>query len=118
MTGGIGGMRDACGGLLGGAMVLGQVYGRDRASIADRDKLKELAPHVGMLYKWYEKMFGSATCYDIKTIMGDGVYYDTSVPWQEELARKEGVAGKCIELAGETAAWVIDHVWDDVMEKK
>ncbi len=114
MTGGIGGMRDACGGLLGAAMVLGQIYGRDRSNIADREALKPLMPHVGMLYKWYEKEFGSATCYDIKTIMGNGVYYDITVPWQEELAKKEGVAGKCVDLAEETVAWVVDHVWDDV----
>lgn len=114
MTGGIGGMRDTCGGLLGAAMFLGQIYGRDRAGITDRDRLTTLMPRVGRLYKWYEKTFGSATCYDIKTIFADGVYYDSSVPWQKELAEKAGVPGKCVDLVAETAAWVVDHVWDDV----
>ena len=118
MTGGIGRMRDACGGLLGAAMFLGQIYGRDRANIADKEKLGDLMPHVGKLYKWYEKTFGSATCYDIKTLMGDGVYYDSSVPWQAELAKQEGVDKKCDDLVEETVAWVIDHVWEDAAALK
>lgn len=114
MSGGIGGQRDACGGLLGAAMMFGEIYGRDRASMADKSKMGELMPHVGKLYKWYEQQFGSATCLDIKTIFGDGVYYDSNVPWQQELAKEAGVPGKCVDLVVETVAYMVDQLWDDL----
>ena len=118
MTGGIGKMRDTCGGLLGAAIFLGQVYGRDRSDMADKEKLEALMPRVGRLYKWYEETFGSATCYDIKTIFGDGVYYDSNVPWQKDLGEQAGVKAKCVDLVVETVAWVVDHVWDDLQAMK
>jgi hypothetical protein len=114
MTGGIGGQRDACGGLLGAALMFGEVHGRDRATMADKAKLGELMPRVGRLYKWYEQQFGSATCLDIKTAFGDGVYYDSNVPWQQELAKAAGVPGKCSDLVVETVAYMVDQLWDEV----
>jgi hypothetical protein len=114
MTGGIGGQRDACGGLLGAALIFGEVYGRDRASMADKSKMGDLMPRVGKLYKWYEQQFGSATCHDIKTGFGNGVYYDSNVPWQQELAKEAGVPGKCTDLVAETVAYMVDQLWDEV----
>ena len=114
MTGGIGGQRDACGGLLGAALMFGEVYGRDRASMTDKAKLGDLMPRVGKLYKWYEQRFGSATCLDIKTAFGGGVYYDSNVPWQQELAKEAGVPAKCSDLVVETVAYMVDQLWDEV----
>ncbi len=114
MTGGIGGMRDACGGLLGAGLIVGQVYGRDRASMAEKSKMGDVMPRVGKLYKWYEQQFGSATCLDIKTGFGGGVYYDSNVPWQQELAKEAGVPGKCVDLVAETVAYLVDQLWDEV----
>ncbi|MCJ7605719.1 MAG: C-GCAxxG-C-C family protein [Dehalococcoidales bacterium] len=117
MSGGIGGQHDACGGLLGAAMVFGTLYGRDRDSLDDKEKMGELMPRVGKLYKWYEKTFGSATCYDIKTLFGDGVFYDMFVPWQAELAVEAGIPGRCVDLVEETVAYMMDALYDDVKKK-
>lgn len=117
MGGGIGGQRDACGGLIGAAMVFGMLYGRDRDSLEDREKMDKLIPMVGKLYKWYEQEFGSATCYDIKTAFGGGVYYDTHVPWQAELAVAAGVGGKCVDLVVKTVTYMVDALYDDVIKK-
>lgn len=114
MTGGVGGQHDACGGLLGAAMMFGTVYGRDRASMADREKMGELMPRVGKLYKWYEKRYGSATCADICTRFGGGVYYDMGVPWQRELAEEAGVHKQCDGLVADTVAYMVDQLWDQV----
>jgi hypothetical protein len=114
LTGGIGGQRDACGGLTGAALVFGMVLGRDRASMSDKSKMGELMPRVGRLYKWYEQQYGSATCMDIKTIFGDGVYYDSNVPWQQELAKEAGVPAKCTDLVVETVAYLVDQLWDEL----
>jgi len=114
MTGGIGGMRDACGGLLGAALMVGQIFGRDRASMTDKSKMGEVMPRVGKLYKWYELQFGSATCLDIKTGFGGGVYYDSNVPWQREMAEEAGVGDKCVDLVADTIAYLVDQLWDEV----
>jgi hypothetical protein len=114
MTGGIGGMRDACGGLLGAALMVGQIFGRDRASMTDKSKMGEVMPRVGKLYKWYELQFGSATCLDIKTGFGGGVYYDSNVPWQREMAEEAGVGDKCVDLVADTVAYLVDQLWDEV----
>ena len=103
-TGGIGGMRDACGGLTGAVMMLGTVFGRGQQDLKSRDKITETNERVGRLYKWFQKEFGSATCYDIRTRFGGGVYYDTHVPWQAELAEQAGVMDKCKDLVQKTTA--------------
>ena len=118
MTGGIGGMHDACGGLLGAAIMNGVVYGRDRTDMESKQRLHDAVTRTGQLYKWYEKQFGSATCYDIKKGFGNGVYFDSSVTWQAELARKEGVGDKCVNLVVETVAYMVEKVWDDVQAMK
>jgi C_GCAxxG_C_C family probable redox protein len=118
MTGGVGGMGDACGSLLGAVMFLGQVLGRDRTQVADEEKLGAMMVRVGRLYKWYEKTFGSAGCYDICKSFGGGTFYDRNVPWQKELLEEEGIHEKCTVLAEETVVWVIDNLWDDIVLKQ
>ncbi len=114
MSGGIGGMNDACGSLLGAVMFLGQVYGRDRSTITDREKLEFMMPFVGRLYKWFQKTFSSATCHDLCKKFAGGVFYDRNVPWQKELAEKAGVHDRCVSLAEETVIWVLENFGDDI----
>ena len=113
MTGGIGGMADACGSLLGASLMFGQVTGRSINDFPNKDKLGPSMTLTGQLYKWYEKEFGSPTCHDIRTKFGGGVYYDMRVPWQAELAKEAGVHEKCVELAGKTAAKAAEMIWDE-----
>jgi len=117
LSGGIGQMRDACGALLGASMMLSLKYGRTREEISDLEKLKSSYIPVGKLYKWFEKEFGSATCREIRTKMA-GVYYDTNVPWQAELAEEAGLPEKCAELTGKTAAKTAEMLWEAIEEKK
>ncbi len=110
-------MRDACGALLGASMMLSSKYGRGREEIDDIDKAKSSYIPVGKLYKWFEKEFGSATCLELRTSFA-GVYYDTNIPWQEELANEAGVPEKCAELVGKTAAKTAEMLWDAIEEEK
>jgi C_GCAxxG_C_C family probable redox protein len=112
LTGGIGGMNDACGSLLGASLMFGVVFGRGFNDLKNGDKLGESMAAVGKLYKWYEKEFGSATCRDICTKHGGGVFYDRHVPWQAELAKEAGVHEKCAEMAQKTAAKAAEMIWD------
>ena len=111
-------MRDACGALLGASMILGLKHGRGREEIANREKLTSSYLPVGRLYKWFEKEFGSATCLEVCTRFGGGVFYETQIPWQAELAEEAGVPEKCAELAAKTAARTAEMLWDAIEEEK
>jgi C_GCAxxG_C_C family probable redox protein len=117
LTGGIGGLYETCGSLLGASMMLGVVTGRGYADIEDRAGLGASMAAAGTLYKWYEKEFGSARCREICTKFGGGAFYDRHVPWQAELLEKAGVKEKCDELAQKTAARAAEMIWDALHKK-
>jgi C_GCAxxG_C_C family probable redox protein len=118
LTGGIGGMQDACGSLLGASLMFGAVMGRGISEYGNKEKVGESMTAAAQLYKWYEKEFGSPTCHDIRTTFGGGVYYDMLIPWQAELAKKAGVHEKCVELAGKTASKAAEMIWDALNKGK
>jgi C_GCAxxG_C_C family probable redox protein len=113
MAGGIGGMHDVCGSLLGAGMVLGMKYGRSRENISRKDLLEPALEPMGKLYKWFQKEFGSVNCVQIRTRFGGGVCYDNRVPWQAKLAKEAGIGGKCADLCGKTAARAAEMMLDE-----
>lgn len=117
LSAGIGQMHDTCGALLGASMMLGLKYGRGREEVSDVEKLQSSYLPVARLYKWFEKEFGSATCRQIRTKMA-GVYYDTKIPWQAELAKAAGLTEKCAELTAKTTARTAEMLWDALAAEK
>ncbi len=117
LSGGIGHMRDTCGALLGASLMLGLKYGRGREEIDNLEKLKSSFLPVAKLYKWFEKEFGSATCREIRTGFAGGVYYETDIPWQAELAEQAGLSEKCAELTGKATAKTAEMLWDAIEEE-
>jgi C_GCAxxG_C_C family probable redox protein len=111
LAGGVGGMQDICGSLLGASMMLSLKYGRGREEIDNFEKLISSGVPVGKLYKWFEKEFGSATCREVRIRFAGGVYYDRNVPWQAELDRESGSFEKCVELTGKVAAKAAEMLW-------
>jgi C_GCAxxG_C_C family probable redox protein len=110
LGGGIGGMRDTCGALIGGAMLLGFRYGRSREEIEKIEKARRAATLVKEYYQWFEKEFCSTNCKVIRTRFGNGVYYDTSIPEQDELACKSRVPEKCADLTGKVASKIVEMI--------
>ncbi|UCC60692.1 MAG: C_GCAxxG_C_C family protein [Dehalococcoidia bacterium] len=110
--GGIGQMNDVCGSLLGASMVLSMKFGRGLEEIEDQEKVKSSYLPVARLYKWFEKEFGSPTCRGIRTSMAGGVFYDTKIPWQKEMADEAGLQAMCAELVAKTAAHTAEILWD------
>jgi C_GCAxxG_C_C family probable redox protein len=117
-AGGIGGMHDTCGALIGACMMLGLHYGRGLDEIDNMEKYDSQRLLIGKLYKWFEKEFGSAQCHEICTRFAGGVFYDIGVPWQRELAMEAGQMEKCAELTGKTAAKIAEMLWDAMEEEK
>lgn len=112
LHGGIGFMRDVCGSLIGACIVLGYRYGLDRYE--DRELKPEENPTIfaGKMYKWFEKEFGTNNCRELVTRHAGGVYYDSSVPWQQKLAIEAGVYDKCDLLIKKTAAKAAELICD------
>jgi len=117
LAGGIGRMSNACGALLGASMMLGLKYGREREEIDNFEKLESSLLPVSKLYEWFEKEFGSAVCREIRIELF-GVDYDLKIPRQRELAYEAGLAEKCGELVGKTAARTAEMLWDAIEAEK
>ena len=117
LGGGIGQMNDVCGALLGASLMLGVKFGRSREEIEDYEIARSSYLPVARLYKWFEKEFGSATCRGVRTKMA-GVFYDTKIPWQKEMADEAGLPAMCAELAAKTATHTVEMIWDGAEEKK
>ena len=110
-------MGDNCGALIGAGMMLGLMYGRTREELDNIEKLTNSNITVARLYKWFEKEFGSTICREIRKRM-IGVHYDLMIPWQYELAEEAGLAEKCGELTGKTAAKTAEMLWDAIEAEK
>ena len=104
LSGGVGGMQDVCGALLGSSIALGMKYGRERQELDNLEIMPEALAPVGRLYKWFEKEYGTVKCRELRTKFGGGIYYDMNVPWQKEMAEEAGVAQGCVDLVGRTAS--------------
>ncbi len=118
LAGGIGRMDDVCGGLLGASLMLGAYAGRGREELENKEKLDNACVLVGKLYKWFEKEFGSVNCREIRTRFAGGVYYDSKVKWQAELAKEAGIPDKCVDLTAKAAAKTTEMLWDAIEEAK
>jgi len=112
MSGGIGGMTDTCGALLGAAIMLGAVSGSGRDDVGNMEKSMEIRTQAGKLYKWFEKEYGATTCLNIRKIFGGGVFYEWHVPWQAELAKEAGVMEKCSDMVEKTTAKAAEMIYD------
>ena len=113
LGGGVGQMNDVCGALLGASLMLSMKYGRSREQMDDYEIAKSSYLPVARLYKWFEKEFGSPSCKGVRTRMAGGVFYDTKIPWQKEMADEAGLPAMCAELAAKTAAHTVEMLWDD-----
>jgi len=118
LGGGIGQMYDVCGSLLGASLMLSMKYGRSREKIDDYEIAKSSYIPVAKLYKWFEKEFGSPTCRGVRTRMAGGVFYDTKIPWQADMAKEAGLPAMCAELVAKTAAHTAEMLWDDIESEK
>lgn len=107
LSGGVGGLRSACGALTGASLALGIKYGRDvsmlsgPAEAAVEKELEALQP-VAKLGKWFEREFGSISCGDIRR-KHMGTELNNSVLWQKEWLKDLGMSEYCAKIVAKTA---------------
>jgi C_GCAxxG_C_C family probable redox protein len=112
MTGGIGGLADTCGSMIGATLVLGSVCGRGRDD--DMPKLQESIRQAADYYTWFKGQMGTVNCRDIVTKYGNGIFYDFGDPAQARAAQDAGVAQKCAELIQNNVAEAAGILWDEL----
>jgi hypothetical protein len=117
MTGGIGGLADTCGSMIGATLVLGSVLGLGRRDGEEgMSKLWESIKQAADFYHWFKKINNTVNCREIITKHGNGTFYDYGDPEQAQAAMEAGVTDKCIELVENNCSRTVEILWD-AMEK-
>jgi len=100
-AGGIGGMHDTCGILLGACLALGMAYGRSSATAPGPVVRPKAMQMTRQLYSWFAEEFGSVTCRDIRSPHNPPADAPGPAP-----AQQKGKARDCEEMAAITARYV------------
>ncbi|MCK4863632.1 MAG: C_GCAxxG_C_C family protein [Dehalococcoidales bacterium] len=119
LTGGIGGLADTCGSMIGASMILGSVCGRGRQDVEKgREKLGKSVRQAADFYHWFKGETGTVNCREIITRHGNGTFYNFGDPEQGKAAREAGVFDKCVALVQKIAAKAAEMLWDIIEEEK
>jgi C_GCAxxG_C_C family probable redox protein len=113
LTGGIGGLYDVCGSMLGAILVLGAVCGCGRhEGMNNMDKLFESGKQAADYYLWFKGENGTVNCRDMITKHGKGVFYDYRDREQFMAAIEAGVLDRCRETVQDNTAKAAEILWD------
>jgi len=118
MTGGIGGMADACGSLIGATLMLGSISGPGRQDEQGMPKLGKSIMLAADYYKWFKEKKGTVSCRDIVTEFGNGKFYDFGDPKQAKEAGEKGITQKCDQMAADNTAKAAEMLWDELHREK
>ena|GEM_PF-4321617 len=116
LTGGIGGLADTCGSMIGATLVLGSVCGRGRADEGEKGaaKLWQSVRQAADYFIWFKGKRGTVNCRNIITEHGNGTFYNFGNPQEAKAAWDAGVTQKCIELVQDNAAEAAEILWDEL----
>jgi hypothetical protein len=116
LTGGIGGLADTYGSMIGATMVLGSVFGRGHNDEGEKGmrKLGESIRQAADFFIWFKGKQGTVNCRDIITKHGNGKFYNFGIPEEAQAARETGVFDKCVELVQDNVAEAADIIWDEL----
>jgi hypothetical protein len=119
LTGGIGGLADTCGSMIGATLILGAVCGRGRQDVENGiEKLGESTKQAADFYRWFKEDTGAVTCRDIVTRFGNGVFYDFGDPEQAKAAFEAGVAQKCVQHVQKVVTKATEILWNELHKEK
>ncbi len=102
LSAGIAGTRNQCGALIGGVMAIGVGLVNHDARTMTPDMPSPAMAAAKRFYRWFEREFGQADCYDLREIHL-GRYFDMADP--EETKKFEAAGGYelCAGLVGKAA---------------
>ena len=104
----------ACGALVGGSMVIGYLFGRQRKDFKDMYAPMRSYLLVKELHDKYMERYGTCRCYDVQeSLMGRT--YNLMDEKELEEAMKEGMVQHCSKVVGTVASWatgLILEAWE------
>jgi C_GCAxxG_C_C family probable redox protein len=100
-----------CGAFLGGAMLIGHMYGRSLDNLKDKRSMRTAATYVRKFKEYFDAQYGSFQCADIqRKIMGQGGF---KLYLPEEYEKFEALGGhddKCTNVVGNAAVWLVKTI--------
>ena len=100
-----------CGAFLGGAMLIGSLYGRSLDNLSDKRSMSKAAAHVRKFKQYFDAEYGSFNCADIqRKIMGRGGF---KLYLSDEYQAFESLGGhrdKCTNVVGQAAVWLVKTI--------
>jgi C_GCAxxG_C_C family probable redox protein len=126
LHGGIGGMGDVCGSLLGASLILGLMCGSGpeescklKAEETDKPGAMDVPTQlVGQLYKWFRKEFGSVKCRIVRARFERGLNQDINAKGLTPEEKQAALFARCDELTAKTAARATEILWDIIETEK
>ncbi len=111
LSAGIAGTRNQCGALIGGVMAIGLGLVTHDARTITPDMPNPAMAAAKQFYRWFEREFGHADCYDLREIHL-GRYFDMTDP--EETRKFEAAGGYelCAGLVGKAARRAAEVILD------
>lgn len=109
LSGGIAGTRNQCGALIGGVMAIGLGMVEYDARTANPEARKPVMAAAREFYRWFEREFGHADCYDLREIHL-GRFFDMADP--EETRKFEAAGGYelCAGMVGKAARRAAEYI--------
>ncbi len=119
ITGGIGGMADACGSMISVAMMLGAVTGAGRYEGDNTiDKLHYSMDLARDFYNWFKAQKGCTNCNMILSANLGDKKFDFTDREQIIAAYEAGALDKCKDIVADNAAKAAAMLWDELHKKQ
>lgn len=106
LSGGTAGMGNGnCGAYSGGVLALGDLYGRERKDLSDREKTRVARDLAGKLHARFMEQYGGVTCHDVQRKVF-GRAFNLRDPKDYEAFEKAGAhLDKCPSVVGNAVRW-------------
>ena len=120
IAGGIGLVgKGVCGSLIGGALMLGYVFGRSRENFDDPEKMRFGTYRlVEQLYYRFIKEYGSCYCHDVQTKVFGRPYNLRTEEEFKQFLEDGGHRDKCPYVVGKGAQWAVEIILDEKEKRK
>jgi len=104
----------ACGGYVGGVMVLSQLLGRERSSFEDPERVRFRSFALARkLVGEFIREFGTIICRDIQTVKFGRPYYIADPEDFEKFEEAGGHVDKCTDVVGKAAQIAVKLILDE-----
>ncbi len=99
----------SCGALVGGSMVIGYLFGREKKDFSNMGKPMKSYYMVKELHDKYVEKYGTCRCKDVQ-VRGMGRFYNLWDPNEMKEAFQSGMMDHCSTIVGEIARMTVEII--------